>query len=122
MVRWVLVMLLVGASFVLIVGHSFEGEWLLQAEAADDGNGGSTVPIPPPDRPDPQATNRNPQETPTSTSMPETATPAEKNTPRSGARPSAVLLFGISLGVASLLGLAIGAFMLVSSRGRNGGT
>ena len=115
-----LAVILIAASVSLIIGASVEGLWLDQVAAADDG-GGSTVPIPPPDRPTPGDTDDSPLETTTFPSGPITATPAEGTTGESGSGPSATLWVGIGLGAVGFVGVAFGAFILVSSRERRGG-
>ncbi|MBI4282449.1 MAG: hypothetical protein HY672_03055 [Chloroflexi bacterium] len=55
-------LLLMGASVVLVAGTSAEGFWWGQAAAAD-GDGGSTIPIPPPLRPTPRTSTVTPSET-----------------------------------------------------------
>ena len=116
-----------------------EALWLSQAAAADDG--GSTVPIPPPDRPTPRATatvpsetstptdlptpkstDRNPPETPTPTGEPITPTPTEMPNRESESGTPLALWFGVGLGAVSLVGLMIGAFILVSSQRPGSGT
>lgn len=62
-------LLFVGASVVLVAGvptlSGLEESWWGRAAAAD-GDGGSTIPIPPPLRPTPRTSNGTPSETPTS--------------------------------------------------------
>ena len=122
---------------MLMAGTSLEGLWLNQVTA----DGGSTVPIPPPDLPTPQPTdsvplssptppdsptpksaNSNPSDTPAPTGEPITPTPAEVPNQESGPRTSVALWFGVGLGAVSLVGVAVGAFILVSSQRPRSGT
>ena len=57
-------LLLIGASIVLIAGASLEGFWWKRVAAAD-GDVGSTVPIPPRERPTPRISNGTALETAT---------------------------------------------------------
>ena len=125
---------------VLTAAASLDGLWLNRVAAAD-GGGGSTVPIPPPNRPTPRSTESKPSETsippdrqtpqitdiaPSKTPTPtgELVTPTSTEMPNreSGRGTTLALGFGIGLGAISLVGLAIGAFIFVSSRGPGSST
>ena len=129
--RPALALILIGASVVLILGASLEAFRLPQAYAAE--GGGSTVPIPPPDSPTPrtsdsdpsetstpadgptpQVTVRTPSETPTSHSPLLTTSPTEMSPPESGSESSIIFRIGIGLGAVGTVGLAIGAFVVLT--------
>ena len=113
-------MLFIGVSIVLMMGASLDGLRLREASAADDG-GGSTIPIPPPERPTPSITDVVPSATPTSPGG--TVVPTVAGTPgqEPGPGSSLALWFGAGLGSVGLVGLAAGGYIIFFSQRRRGG-